>query len=191
MFRWAVLLGALFWAGCGGDVRTYRIAPYLTPGSTCLGCGLSLAMQAQREGGRGEYGAEYFAPEQLAEQGFTFRWGTEQLVEIEVERYDGDVRVDDPGIRYVFRRVLESRPVEPGSRFELRFHKTPPGHYPQGFIVREGDGFRLGGRVQLTCDSAELCEQLAARQPGEEEFVLELSYPETEGGPLRLHSLQL
>jgi len=185
-----VLLGALFWAGCGGEVRTYRIAPHLGLGYTCVMCSLSLAMQAQRVGGNGEYGALYFTPEQFVRQGFTFQWGTEQLVEIEVERYDpGDVQ-DDPGTRYTFRRVLESRPVAPGSRFELRFHKGPPGHYPEDMLVREGDGVRLGRAVLLMCDSAELCEQLVTRQPGEEEFVLELSYPETEGGPLRLHSLQ-
>ena len=54
MLRWAVLLGALFWAGCGGEVRTYRIAPHLGLGYTCVMCSLSLAMQAQRVGGNGE-----------------------------------------------------------------------------------------------------------------------------------------
>lgn len=190
MLRWAVLLGVLFWAGCGGEVRTYRIAPHLVPESTCVGCGISLAMQAQREGGSGEYGAEYFAPEQFAEQGFTFRWGTEQLVEIEVEREEARVEVDDPGIRYVFRRVLESRPVEPGSRFEMYFPRTAQGRYPEGFLVREGDGFRLGPTVRLTCASEELCDQLAARNIGVEAFVLELSYPETEDAPLRLQAVR-
>lgn len=193
MLRWVVLLGALFWAGCESrEVRTYRIAPYLTPGSTCVECGLSLAMVAQREGGSGEYGAEYFPATRFAAEGFTFEWGTEQLIEVEVEHYDpGDVQ-DDPGVRYTFRRVLESRTVEPDSRFEMRFPKAPPGRYPEGMIEREGfsSSFWVGHAVRVDCASVEVCEQLAARHPGEEDFVLELSYLTGGGSGLRLHSVE-
>ncbi len=191
MLRWVMLLGALFWAGCEeSEVRTYRIAPYLTPAYTCGECGVSLAMVAQREGGSGEHGAEYFPPTRFAVNDFTFQWGTEQLIEVDVERYEpGDVQ-DDPGVRYTLRRVLERREVEPDTRFEMRFPKAPPGHYPEDMIVREGSSFRVGRVVRVDCHSVELCEQLEARRPGEEEFVLELSYPNWVGSALRLHSLQ-
>lgn len=189
MLRGLLLLGLLVWTGCGNEVRTYRVAPYLTPGSTCVMCPFSMALWAQEEGESPPRDL-YLAPEQLAEEGFTFRWGTEQLIEIEVERYDGDVRADDPGVLYIFRRVVESREVEPGARFEMPFPPSPPASYPEGFLEREGDGFRLGPTVRLTCVSAEVCEQLAARRLGEAAFVLELSYPETEGAPLRLHAVR-
>lgn len=190
MLRWVVLLGALFWAGCDREVRTYRIAPYLTPGRTCVECGLSLAMVAERQGGSGEYGAEYFPATRFAAEGFTFEWGTEQLIEVEVEHYDpGDVQ-DDPGVRYTFRRVLESRTVEPDSRFKMSFPKAPPGNYPEDMIVREGASFRVGGVARVDCTSVELCEQLAARHPGEEGFILELSYPNGASSGMRLHSVE-
>ncbi len=189
MLRGLLLLGLLVGTGCGNEVRTYRVAPYLTPESTCVLCPFSMALWAQEEGASPPRDL-FFEPEQLAAEGFTFRWGTEQRIEIEVERYEGDIRVDDPGVLYIFRRVVESREVAPGARFEMPFPASPPAAYPEGFLEREGDGFRLGRTVRLTCTSAQVCEQLAARHLGEEAFVLELSYPETEGAPLRLHAVR-
>ena len=96
-------------------------------------------------------------------------------------------------MRYSFRRVLATNAVEPGSRFEMRFRDAPPGTYAEDLLVRDGEeGFTLGRqRVSLVCDSSEVCDVLAARRLEEEEFVLELSYPATEDGPLPLHAVRL
>jgi hypothetical protein len=67
---------------------------------------------------------------------------------------------------------------------------SPPGHYPEELLVREGNGFLLRETERLECGSAEVCEQFAARRLGEEGFSLELGYPETEGAPLRLHAVR-
>lgn len=188
MLRIILLLGALVWAGCGGEVRTYRIAPYLEPGYTCVECSVSLAIRASEEG-TGTLVIEHFTPDAFNEDGFTFRWGVEQLVELEVERYHTD-REDDPGVRFIFRRVLETYPVEPGARFTMNFWEAPPGHYPQNMLVRDGNGFLLQQTERLVCGSAEVCDQLAARRPGEVGFALELGYPEAQGEPLPLHAVQ-
>jgi hypothetical protein len=187
-----MLLGVGGWAGCGPEVRTYQVAPYLVPAESCLECAISLSMEA-RDLDASEGSFKYFAPEAFEKAGFHFRWGVEQRIELEVERYDPDGVQDDPGVRYAFRRLLESKPVEPGSRFEMHFWDSPPGTYAKDLLVRDGaEGFTLGHqRVSLVCESSEVCDALAARRLGEEAFVLELSYPATEDGPLPLHSVRL
>ena len=133
---------------------------------------------------------QHFYRDAFEEEGFHFKWGVEQRIEIEVEHYDpGDVQ-DDPGTRYRFKRHLESQPVEPGSRFEMRFPEMPPGWYPDGFLVRTSEGFTLGRTEHIECESEALCEELASYPMDIGGFALELSYPATEGGPLRLHSLR-
>ncbi|MFP2933668.1 hypothetical protein ACLESO_52720 [Pyxidicoccus sp. 3LG] len=181
----------LVWAGCGDSaVRTYRIAPYLEPGTgVCGECSIGLTLFALEEGADPPSALRLYASE-FERGGFTFRWGVEQVVEIGEHRYDtGDVQ-DSPGVRYSFRSHLSSHPVEPGSRFEMKFRDAPPGNYPYDFLVRTGDVIRIGKRVDVACDSPELCDQLAARELGVEGFALELSYPASEGGPLQLHSIR-
>jgi len=165
MLRMILLLGALVWAGCGGDVRTYRVAPYLEPGYTCIECSVSLAIRAIKED-TGTLVIEHFTPNAFKEDGFTFRWGMEQRVELEVERYHSGLE-DDRGVRFTFRRVLETHPVESGARFTMNFEEAPPGHYPENMLVRNGNGFLLQQTEHLVCGSAEVCDQLAARSPGE------------------------
>jgi hypothetical protein len=187
--RMVLLLGSLVWAGCGREVHTYRIAPYLEPGSTCIECSVSMAMRATQERTDDELYISHFDPERFKAAGFTFKWGVEQRVEIETERYP-TIMQDDLGVNFIFRRVLEAHLVESGSHFTMRFHEEPPGVYSEGILVREGDGFLLQGKTRVECGSAELCEQLAARRLGEEGFALELEFPQTEGAPLRLHAVQ-
>lgn len=170
-------------------MHTYWIAPYLEPGTTCLECSVSMTMRATQEHAGDELYINHFDPEQFKAAGFTFKWGVEQRVELETERHPTFMQ-DDLGVNFIFRRVLETRPVEPGTRFTMRFEKRPPGVYSKGILVREGDGFLLQGTKRLKCNTAELCEQLAARRLGEEGFALELEHPETEGAPLRLHAVQ-
>ncbi|WNG59296.1 hypothetical protein F0U59_34685 [Archangium gephyra] len=189
MRRMILLLGALVWAGCGREVHTYRIAPYLEPGTTCVECSVSMTMRATPEHDGDELYIEHFGPERFKAAGFTFKWGVEQRVELEVERYR-PIMEDDSGVNYYFRRVLETRPVDPGTRFTMRFDDWPPGTYSEDLFVREGDGFLLQGAKRVECATAELCEQLAARRLGEEAFALELAFPATEGAPLRLHAVQ-
>ena len=118
--RMVLLLGVVMWAGCGGEVRTYRIAPYLEPGQgACIECSVALTLRATEERGDGTLNITHFYPESFKEQGFTFKWGVEQRVEIEVERYPTYME-DDLGVSFTFRRVLETRPVEPGARFTMR-----------------------------------------------------------------------
>jgi hypothetical protein len=185
------LLGVVVWAGCGGEVRTYRIAPYLEPGQQgpCAECIIALSLRATDELSDGRPRIRNFYPETFNARDFTFKWGVEQRVEIEVDQ-SHTVLPDDPGVTFIFRRVLEAHPVEPGARFTMAFPEAPPGVYSEKILVREGDGFLLQQTHRLECDSAELCEQLAARRPGEEGFALEVGYPETEGAPLRLHAIR-
>ncbi len=145
---------------------TYRLAPYLEPGYGCMECGIGLVMRAYNETHGDPTSITHLSPGTFEKQGFTFKWGVEQLVEVEVERYH-TILQDDPGVRFTFRRVLEAHPVEPGARFTMRFPDAPPGHYLEDLLVREGNGFLLQETVRLECGSAELCEQLAARRPGE------------------------
>lgn len=187
--RMGLLLGVLALAGCGGEVYTYRIAPYLEPGYTCIECGISLTMRGYNETIGDPSSISHFDPDMFKKQGFTFKWGVEQLVELKVERYHTTLQ-DDLGMRFTFLRVLETQPVEPGARFTMAFPEAPPGNYLENLLVREGNGFLLQGTERLECGSAQLCDQLAARIPGEEGFALELSYPETEGEPLRLHAVR-
>ncbi len=190
MRRMVFLLGVVVWAGCGGEVRTYRIAPYLEPGQgNCVECSIALTLRATEERSDGTPHIMRFYPETFGGRGFTFKWGVEQRVEIEVDHYH-TVLPDDPGVNFTFRRVLDTHPVEPGARFTMAFPEAPPGVYSEKILVREGDGFLLQQTHRLECDSAELCEQLAARRPGEEGFALEVGYPETEGAPLRLHAIR-
>lgn len=200
MRQWIGMLCGLFVVGCGNETptsegETYRIAPHLVPASTCVECQLSLAMWAEETMGDGAASSsapdsQFFTPEQFSEAGLSFQWGVEQLVEFKVEHYDPGELQDVSGVRFHFLRVVKSVPVEPGARFKMRFDERPPGTYSEDFLVREGEGFRMDQRVSLVCATAELCEQLALRRPGEEAFVLEFAYPESEGAPLRLHSIQ-
>ncbi|MBN1204665.1 MAG: hypothetical protein JXB05_07045 [Myxococcaceae bacterium] len=177
------------WVGCGGEVRTYQIAPYLEPGYTCVECSVSLAMRAREERTDDKLNIDHFTPDAFKDEGFTFKWGVEQRVELEVEKYSTSLQ-DDPGVRFTFLRVLETHPVEAGAHFTMQFRQAPPGHYTENMLVREGSGFLLQQTEHLECDSTELCDQLASRRLGEEGFVLELGYPEAEGQPLRLHAIQ-
>lgn len=188
MLRWIVLGVALLGMGCGNEVRTYRLAPYLAPGVSCLMCGVSLTLRAQEEGADRQ---QYFAPEQLADEGFTFQWGVEQRVDIEVEQRESRIEVDDPGVYFIFQRVVERTPVDTSAHFEMPFPKYPPGLYSENFLVREGDGFRLGGTVHLACVSTEVCDALEARRLGEEAFALELAYPKPGSETLTLYAVKL
>ncbi|HZI15598.1 MAG TPA: hypothetical protein VE153_34820 [Myxococcus sp.] len=190
MLRKCVLLGFV-WAGCsGGEVGTYRIAPHLQPGTgNCIECGIGLVMTAVPDGSGGSY-RRHFYRDDFVKGGFTFKWGMEQVVELEEEHYDSWGAQDDIGVRYHFVRLLESHPVEPDSRFEMRFDEAPPGHYPDDFLVRTEAGFELEGRERIQCETQALCDQLASLSPGEDAFGLGLSYPASEGGPLLLHSLR-
>jgi hypothetical protein len=189
--RCVLLLLAWVWAGCGeSEVGTYRIAPYLQPGTgNCIECGIGLVMVTVTDGSDGPI-ERHFYREDFEKEGFTFQWGVEQVVEIERERYDSGGVQDDTGVRYHFVRVLESHPVEPGSRFEMKFHQAPGGHYPEDFLVRTAVGFNLDGRERIECETQPLCDQLASLTPGKDAFGLGLSYPASEGGPLRLHALR-
>ncbi|REG36091.1 hypothetical protein ATI61_102465 [Archangium gephyra] len=187
--RMVLLLGAVVLAGCGREVHTYRIAPYLEPGSTCIECVVSMTMRATQEHDGDELYIENFDPQQFKAVGFSFQWGVEQRVEIETERYPTFMQ-DDRGVNFIFRRVLETRPVESGTRFTMRFDEWPPGTYSEDLLVRDGDGFLLQGAKRVECATVELCEQLAARRPGEEAFALELEFPQTEGAPLRLQAVR-
>lgn len=192
MKPWSLLLAVLAICGCGdSEVRTYRLAPNLQPGyGTCIECNISLTMLATEEGGDGTR-VQLFSREAFAEDGFRFQWGVEQVAEIEAEHYDTGLAQDDPGVRYRLLRVLESHPVESGSRFEMKFQKAPPGHYPESFLVREGTGFRLQGKDRIECDTEALCTQLAGYTLGEDAFGLELSYPGSETGHLQLHAIRV
>lgn len=172
------------------EVRTYLIAPYLEPGYSCVECAVSLTLRA-RDLGTSELSLRHFAPDAFAQAGFQFRWGVEQVIEVDEEHYDPGGLQDDPGVRYAFKRVVVTNAVEPGGRFEMRFPKEAAGRYPEDFLVRDGEqGFRIGQRTRLVCDTPEVCDALASYPLAAEGFVLELGYPATEGGPLRLHSLR-
>ena len=191
MLRWALLLGMLAASGCSdSETRTYRIAPYLQPGqANCVVCGIGLTLVGV-EDGTDASSARDFSPSEFAKGGFTFRWGVEQLVEVKVVHYDpGDLQ-DASGVDYNFMRVLESHPVEPGSRFEMKFWDAPPGNYADDLLVPASGGFTLGRTDFIECESEALCEQLAEKTLGEDAFALELSYPREEKSPLLLHSLR-
>lgn len=178
-------------SGCSdSETRTYRIAPYLQPGqANCAVCSIGLTLEGVEEG-TDQPSSLDFSPSEFAKGGFTFRWGVEQLVEVKVVYYDpGDLQ-DDPGVYYNFMRVLESHPVEPGSRFEMRFWDAPPGNYAEDLLVPRSGGFTLGRADSVECESEALCEQLAGKTLGEDAFALELSYPREEKGPLLLHSVR-
>ncbi|WP_164015442.1 hypothetical protein [Pyxidicoccus trucidator] len=191
MLRWALVLGMLAVAGCNdSEVRTYRLAPYLEPGkANCNECSIQLTLVGV-EDGKDLSTTRNFSPGAFAKGGFTFRWGVEQLVEVKVVQYDTGGMEDAPSVGYHFMRVLETHPVEPGGRFEMRFWDAPPGVYADDLLVRTPEGFNLGPGEVIECESEALCEQLAEKTLGEDAFALELSYPDAEIGRLLLHSLR-
>ncbi len=191
MLRWVLVLGALCLAGCNdSEVRTYRIAPYLQPGQgECVECGIGLTLEARLEGGdRPAVGSFY--RDAFEKGGFDFHWGVEQVIEVVVQHYDSNGMEDVYGTRTRFEKHLESHPVEPGSRFEMKFWEQPPGWYDDTFLVRASEGFTLDGKERIECETEALCAELADQPLDVGGFALELSYPATEGGPLRLHSLR-
>lgn len=171
-------------------MRTYRIAPYLEPGeANCVECSIGLTLVAV-EDGKDLSSTQRFSRGGFAKGGFTFRWGVEQLVEVKVVQYDTGDLEDAPSKGYHFMRVLETHPVEPGSRFEMRFWDAPPGVYADRLLVRTPEGFNLGPGEFIECEAEAVCEQLAGKTLGEDAFALELSYPDAENGRLLLHSLR-
>jgi hypothetical protein len=191
VLRWVLVLGALCFAGCNdSEVRTYRIAPYLQPGKgECVECSIGLTLEARQEGG-GRPAAGRFYRDEFEKGGFDFHWGVEQVIEVVVQHQDSNGMEDVYGTRTRFEQHLESIPVEPGSRFEMKFWEEPPGWYQPDFLKRAGTGFVLDGNERIECETEALCEQLASQPLTRGGFALELSYPATEGGPLMLHSLR-
>ncbi|QSQ22940.1 hypothetical protein JY651_48945 [Pyxidicoccus parkwayensis] len=148
-----------------------------------------MTMLAVEEGGDGS-SALSFSRDEFSDGGFSFQWGVEQVAEIRVEHYDTGDYEDVSGVRYVFQRVLESHPVESGSRFEMKFWSAPPDDFPEDFLVRKGTGFQLQGKELIECDTEALCTQLGGYTLGENAFALELSYPDAETGHLQLHAIR-
>lgn len=195
---WMPLLGLLALAGCREEpleVAPYRIAGHLVPGypQPCGECSLGLMMDAAPTGSVGSH--QTWSPfADATDGGVRYRQGVERVVEMETRRVEVPENVqDDPGVRRRVLRVLEERPVPAGTRFEMRFPRTPPGTNLLT-LSRVGEEVQIRDTVhtvRVWCVDPALCDQLAALKPGEQAFVLELSHTETPDGPFTAEALRL
>jgi len=171
--------------GCRPDVEvtTYRLAGNLIPGRPwCLECSEALLLDAVPVHG-GERQRFYVSVGR--DIGFQFRWGVEQVVEIETWKEDVPSGVvDDNGRRARMKRVVEEKPLAADTRFEMAFAVWPPG--TSSIVVeREGDGLRIRDHVSsvlVECPAPLVCTTLLAKRLGEEAFTVDFAH--AEGGAI-------
>ncbi|HEY3450260.1 MAG TPA: hypothetical protein VGK67_28150 [Myxococcales bacterium] len=173
--------------GCSGrgpsEFATYRLAGHLVPEfpSNCGECVLGLVLDGTPvDGGGGAEHRRFYLD--LASSDFHFRWGVEQVVEIESwnEAVPAGL-MDDTGLRERMVRVVSEHPIVAGTRFTLPFRSG--GDWSIN-VEREGNAVRLRDHwssVLLRCSDPAVCDTIAAMELGHQEFRVDLEYTAEDG----------
>lgn len=181
--------------GCGRDseVATYRLAGNLVADTitNCGECSAALVLDAVRVDDPSR--RVRFPLEVGDDVGFQFRWGVEQVVEI--ERTYETVRpgvADDTGVRERIVRVVEQHPVAAGTRFQMRFG-WPPG---ASSIAIERDGAAVRVRdyrsaMLLLCPDPAVCDTIASTDPGAQAFTVDLAYSPDSDAVLTAYAVRV